>query len=407
MWIYIVLYMLLFLTSMCELSEEKKKYNLFFLYFWVVVFTLFRGLRWGTGTDWSQYYACFEKSDWSNIFCYYRYGLYTEKMEYGYVFLNVLIKSIFKHYSFFLLITNLAILLNYAHFCKTYVRKYPLMTFTLILLFTPIFPVRQDIAIIFLMWASYFSIKRKYILSIIFVCIASTIHDMSVIFIPICLLFNFRIKPVPLLVLGFIMIFFVNETFLYGILQLLGNLSLGSISEMSTMYIENVNNDPVNVSLFRKLYTILFILMFMYYVEKDTGLLMKLALLKNKEKVLSKNIESYCNKLIMYRRVLNFYTNGYVTMFVILLVAQLGGALSGCGRLLNFFFVSFPFCYMISYSIETDKVRKQILLGVYVVFFMYYFFKFDIYEIDVLYHSIYFPYYSVFEDVPYQRITPW
>ncbi|MEE1258804.1 MAG: EpsG family protein [Paludibacteraceae bacterium] len=407
MWIYIVLYMLLFLTSMCELSEEKKKYNLFFLYFWVVVFTLFRGLRWGTGTDWSQYYACFEKSDWSNIFSYYRYGLYTELMESGYVFLNVLIKSLFKHYTSFLLLTNLAVLLNYAHFCRTYVPKYPLMTFVLVLFFTPIFPVRQDIAIIFLLWACYFSINKKIILSLFFVFIASTIHDMSVIFFPVCLLFNLQISITTIFVLGIVFVLFVNDAFLFSILQFLGGLSLGSVSEMSSMYFENVNNEPVKVSLFRKVYTIIFLVMFKYYYEKKIDFP---KLLKEKRENASLEFKywvRYIRRSMMYRRVLNFYTNGYLCLFMILLIAAVGGPLSGCARLMNFFWVSFPFCYMIVYSMERNITIQRRLLVIYVVYSLYYFFKFDIFEIDALYRQIYFPYYSVFEEVPYQRIVPW
>ena len=109
---------------------------------------------------------------------------------------------------------------------------------------------------------------------------------------------------------------------------------------------------------------------------------------------------------MMYRRVLNFYTNGYLCLFMILLIAAVGGPLSGCARLMNFFWVSFPFCYMIVYSMERNITIQRRLLVIYVVYSLYYFFKFDIFEIDALYRQIYFPYYSVFEEVPYQRIVP-
>lgn len=405
MWIYIVLYMLLFLTSLCEVSEKMKKYNLFILYSWVFIFTLFRGLRWGTGTDWPQYYACFENAHWDNIFSYYRYGLYTELMEYGYVFLNVLIKTIFGHYSAFLLITNCAILLNYAHFCRTYVPKYPLMTFALVVLFTPIFPVRQDIATIFVLWACYFSIKGRYFFSMLFVFVASTIHDMSILFFPVCLLFNLRIGWAVYAFVGCIGAVVINDTFIMQIMDSLGGLSMGALSEMSTMYLENVNNDPVKISMVKKLYTLFFILLFKYYYNKSYNQTKRIY--ANKLHLLCGDLISVMKDRSFMCRTLNFYTNGYICYFVILMVASLGGPISGCARLANFFFVAFPFCFMIVFSMENDPKKIKGFICIFILYYLYQFFRFNIFDIYSMYGGIYFPYYSVFEDVPQARIRPW
>lgn len=405
MWIYIVLYMLLFLTTMCEVSEKTKKYNLFFIYFWVVVFTLFRGLRWSTGTDWAQYQACFDRAGWDSIFSYYRYGLYTEVMEFGYVFINVLIKTIFGHYTFFLIITNLIILLNFAYFSRKYVPRNPLLTFSLLVVYNPIFPVRQDIAMVLLLWACHFSICKRYILSMAFVLLASTIHDMSIIFIPLCLFFCVNIRLSWLFVISLLFALFVNVESLLNLLDLLGGLSFGAVSEMSTLYLENVTSEPIKMSIFRYLYVAVFVLMFKYYYNVRGRIPEKLY--ATFPSALQEKFSNGLSHLEMKLRALNFYTNAYLCMFLVYFLSGLGGPMVGFGRLAHFFFPSFPFAFMIMYSLEYSEKYRRILLGIFVLFFMYQFFRFQIIDLFGLYEGIYNPYYTVFETIPKSRIEVW
>lgn len=398
--------MFLFLTSLCEASEKTKKYNLFFMYFWVVVFTLFRGLRWCTGTDWAQYQACFDRANWENIFTYYRYGLYSEVMEYGYVFLNVLIKTIFGKYTCFLLLINLAILLNFAYFSKKYVPKYPLLTFSLLVVYNPIFPVRQDIAMILLFWACHFSICKKYLLTLVFVFLASTIHDMSVIFFPLCLIFTLDIKLKYLLVATIISSIFLKvETFL-NIFDILGGVSLGAISEMSTLYLENVTSEPTKMSIFRYIYVIGFVITFKYYYNTRGKISLRisnlLASFTNK-KVFSSNSELIDLKL----RTLNFYTNAYVCMFLVYILSGMGGPMVGFGRIAHFFYPSFPIAFMIIFSLEFSPKHQRVLFGIYVTFFLYQFFRFQIIDLFSLYDEYLNPYYTIFDTVPVKRVEIW
>lgn len=406
MWIYIVLYMLFFLTTLCDVSEKTKRYNLFILYSWVIIFTLFRGLRWCTGTDWAQYQACFDRAQWNSIFTYYRYGLYTEVMEYGYVFLNVLIKTIFGHYTFFLLITNLAILLNFAYFSKKYVPKYPLLTFGLLVVYNPVFPVRQDIAMVLLFWACHFAICKRYLLSMLFVFFASTIHDMSVIFFPLIFLFSINFNLVYLGLIAVFFFLFANVNTLFDLLERLGGVSLGAVSEMSALYLENVTSEPSKMSIVRYIYVAGFVVMFKYYanvrgkVKENLYLRLQSLSSSNKVATLLKDYQ-------MKQRALNFYTNAYLCMFFVYVLAGLGGPFVGFGRMAHFFYPSFPIAFMIVYSMEYTKKYRNVLLGVYVVFFLYQFFKFQITDLFGLYDIYLNPYYSVFESVPRSRIETW
>lgn len=66
--IYYILFISLFLTSLLDFTKINKAFKNRLFILWIIIFILFKGLRWDTGTDFNQFYACFKYSDWSNIF---------------------------------------------------------------------------------------------------------------------------------------------------------------------------------------------------------------------------------------------------------------------------------------------------------------------------------------------------
>ena len=215
--IYYVLFLGLFFTSFIDFifpinTECQKKYQKVFLYFWVVVFFLVKSLRWDTGTDFAQFLACWQNSSWSNIFSYWRYGRGTELMEPGYVFLNVLIKSIIPSYTFFLIVSNLFIMYTFVKCICSYVVRFKLVAFAMLMVCSEMFPVRQTLATAFIVLAYMYMhnrLTKKYAVSMI--C-AFLIHKSSVLMAPIY--FIDRIRPN-------IKLFIVLYLFLCTIRQLL------------------------------------------------------------------------------------------------------------------------------------------------------------------------------------------
>jgi hypothetical protein len=187
MGIYIAIYTFFFLCSFLDIkpiSLEKKKY---IIYFWVVVFTLFRGLRWDCGTDWDQFYLTFLEADWNNIFSFDRgYG---ELLEPGYVFFNVLIKFIGGNYTTYLLASNFFVMFAYAQFSLKYSR-YPIMSLITIMSLGLIFPVRQTLAAAIILFGYQYIVNRDFLKFSITVLIAALIHTSSVVVVPLYFVYN-------------------------------------------------------------------------------------------------------------------------------------------------------------------------------------------------------------------------
>lgn len=208
MLIYFILYFVLIFSGildLCNIPASKKR---FLLFFWVVVLTLFRGLRWETGTDWYMYLDIFERIQWSELFSFIRYG--EQKLEFGYAFLNLVVKSFGGGYTTFLIFTNAIILLIYADFSCKHSQRFPLLLFIAIITANNFFPVRQSLTVAIVMYSYRYVINRDFVKFIVSILIAISIHSASLIFLPFY--FLLRIK-VPSLLLYVIMLssLFVGE----------------------------------------------------------------------------------------------------------------------------------------------------------------------------------------------------
>ena len=165
-------------------KEDTKKY---ILWGWVVVFTLFWGLRWKIGTDWNQFYYVYQHAHWGNIFNFQRYetGIL---MDYGYMSINALFNDLNLPYTVFLLITGFWILWCYRDFSLRFT-KYPILTFILLMNAGLPFPVRQTLSFATMLWGFRFAMDRQWGMFAIVSFIAGLIHKgsfigMSIIVVP-------------------------------------------------------------------------------------------------------------------------------------------------------------------------------------------------------------------------------
>ena len=183
--VYYLLFGGIFFTALVDLIRpfnRDSKRKLFI--FWCIVFVLFKGLRWDTGTDWSQFYTCFVESSWTNIFSYWRYGVGTSKMEFGYVFLNVLVKTIFPHYSFFLIITNAFILYCFGRCLLKYMDRWALVGLAILVVSSEMFPVRHTlVTAIFFMSIPYIrtGALKKFLAMVL---VAFSFHHSAILLVP-------------------------------------------------------------------------------------------------------------------------------------------------------------------------------------------------------------------------------
>lgn len=182
--VYWLLGLTLIVLAFCGTNSNKKKSQRC-IWTMFLSFTLFQGLRWNTGADWQQYLRVFQTCDWKHIFSFDR-GDGMRYMEFGYVFLNVLIKTIFKEYTFFLLITCGFINFMYMKIIKMYIpAKYYSIAYALALMMSNIFPVRQALACsVFIGFGVSYILARDWKKYIIVVCICCTIHTSCLMLIP-------------------------------------------------------------------------------------------------------------------------------------------------------------------------------------------------------------------------------
>lgn len=171
--IYIIIYFTLFLFFLlgrkCPIKHQKR-----LSYILIIIFTLFRGLRWKTGSDWDYYEDIF-----INIDQYIKYEI--NQVELGFLYFNKIIKLIYDNYTFYLIISNLLFLISYYRFCNYLFKSYPLEAFCICLICLDLFPVRQNFAIAILIWSIPLLIQKKYIQSILIIIAAYFIHRTSLI----------------------------------------------------------------------------------------------------------------------------------------------------------------------------------------------------------------------------------
>ena len=189
MLIYFLIYIPFVLCAFYDLQSENKHMKKTILSFWVIVFTLFRGLRWDTGTDWDQFLQVYNQAHWYNVFSYVRYvsDVGASHMDYGYMFLNALFHELGLGYTMFLLFTNFIIMWCFKDFCLK-MTKYPILTMILLMNVGMPFPVRQSISFAILLWGYQFLNKKDIKKYLLVVFCAFTIHKGALIGFPLAIL---------------------------------------------------------------------------------------------------------------------------------------------------------------------------------------------------------------------------
>lgn len=264
--IYIFIYGIFLLIGIYDIKKKgllKEKSRNALLNLMILVLTLFRGLRWNTGTDWEQFLEVFQYVDEDSALVFIRNT--GEILEPGYTFLNYLVKCIFDHYTAFLLISNFIVLICYKFFAVNIITRYQCLAFVMIIITYQFFPVRQNIAGAILMVSLVYFIKKKYCGFILLAIVASLFHKSSLIVLPLIFLsrknFNNQFYIIAYLIIPFLNISFLNN----GIVALSPYICL--ISEDFDTAVKNYMNYGIGVipfSLGSYLYYFLLLLLFCY-----------------------------------------------------------------------------------------------------------------------------------------------
>jgi hypothetical protein len=351
MTIFIVLYLLLFLSTFFEREDVPGFRKKEILIFWVVIFTLFRGLRWQTGTDWEQYYQVFLTASWDNLFSFARNS--SVSMESGYVLLNVLVKTIGGNYTVFLLLTNFFVMVAYMKFALTN-SKTPIYIFVLIMFSTQFFPVRIGIAVaVILLGLCNFS-QRKYKRVIAYTLVAASIHSSAFAFIPVYFFGFFKKVPTKLALAGAVMLMIIAQLPFYNglLVSVAGGLHvLGD--EASHKFETYINYDVTKNS---------GAIIAFAGIVSNTIFIVLLILFGNMIKKQSAYLKS---TNVNYDFLFNIYF-----VFIMIAIAFPGNNMAGLRRLQNYFMFAFPILF--STFILFNKKRYPQYAFVYMFAFFFY-----------------------------------
>jgi hypothetical protein len=188
---YFVVYGLLWGGILLGVDGSSKHLKLLFLALYVLLFTAFWGLRWNCGTDWDTFHQAYIDARWGNIFSYIRYG--EEKMEYGYMLLNVLVKRMGFGYTGFLILSNFFVISVYAWFLYRNTDN-PIFSLAALLSSQLVFPVRQTLAAAILLISHDYAIRGRNKHAVLVALIASSIHISALAAIPLLFLLKFRVN---------------------------------------------------------------------------------------------------------------------------------------------------------------------------------------------------------------------
>lgn len=192
--VYFIIYTLCFLTMFGDRPNNSLRTKKRLLGFSIIVLTLFFGLRWKCGTDWTQYYEIFRYAKWDNFLNMNRYGSDGQNVELGFAFINVFLKSLgLGSYTFYLLITNLLrfILMAYV---SIKLSKTPIISFFGFLSLQYLFPTRNPYATAVYFVAFVFILNRSFWKYVAVWLGAVSIHVSSIIVFPLYYLYGLRLK---------------------------------------------------------------------------------------------------------------------------------------------------------------------------------------------------------------------
>lgn len=363
---YYVLYGLLIVIAIKGVNSISSKYHLIAM---GIIMTLFQGLRWNTGADWTQFYRTFNLLNWHNVFSFSRGDYRT--LEYGYSLLNVCVKTLFGHYTFFLLLICGYINYTYGYFIQRYIPKYKTLCYYVILLTSELFPVRNTMAGVTIIWGIQFIQNRDFIRYALVVLAASLIHSSGALGI-FFFWFNRPINKyfwlIAFLISGIIVNYISSMINLIAAIPIIGDLEMIKVfsiyNDIYNTYGENVNTFSI----------------FSFIMN---GLILVMLLFSGNN---FKNLSS---------KEMNLFVNMAALSIVISQMSNNANAIGELSRL-NYF-VKIGFAIMLVLSLVYWIKRLKIDISMLYILLIAYSINRIAGFVNDFYANLFIPYYSVFE----------
>ena len=329
--IYNLIAILILITSIYEISTDKKPNKRWF-YFIIVMMMLTAGLAYALSPDWLAYWNAFEGTAVTS-FADLGYLAEMVDMEYGYMFLNKLVSSLGLGYaSFTIIIAVIALTLKSITIYRYggYVGMALLMYFIPTYLFEEHVHVRQGLANAIMFFSIKYIIERKLWKFLLCFAIAFLFHKAVVAFILAYWIVKIKFNnlTIVLIVIGAIII---NLTGLSSLIDGIMQFMPFGVAETYNDYVNELMDRGVLGDLVKVL-TIAVILFF------------------NKEVSEKDPLFGYFRNLYIFGVVIYFFFGqgifaarlpGFYTVYIIFAVPRMVMALRDNKSLKNFVYVSF------------------------------------------------------------------
>lgn len=361
MYLYLTFGVLAIFSFLDILIERENRPNYYGITFTLTVLFLFiiSAFRLERGTDWITYASYFGNFADSN---------YEGWMEPGFTFLNRAAHFICGNYAFMVFVTAVII-----YSIKPRI-IYKLAPYPFLVLLTwysisiaDIFPVRQTIASVFIIYSIPFIVRRKLIPFLFCVVLAFTFHASAFIFVAAYFIFNIRISRfwgVTFFVSSFILAFLAESV----LSDLLGMISNPFIQERIEGYLAFGADNT-----FGSIYSTKEVLIRGFI---NRGMIIALIFL-------------LLNPLRKTDKTFNLWVNMFV--FGSIGFAFLTAVNVALGRLTIYFDLAQIFIFAYIFKLKMDRANKMLFFAIIVLYLLYRF-----YGVMNNYYDLYVPYKSLF-----------
>jgi len=274
--IYIVIYSALLFILLTDrvkgVSASDKKIVMLAT---ALVFVLFRGLRWETGTDWEQFHDFFYSVSLDSFFNP-KYSGTKVIMEPGYTLLNFIFYNLVGSYTSLLIFYNAIIFWIYYNCSWKYFPESPVNVFICLLFFTSPFPLRQGLAVAIFFYGIRYILSKNILKFSMTIIIATTIHHSAILMFPCYFFLNKKISTKLVIILYIVCLILAESPLMNLIMEQVVSIIAtiigidSNIAYKSYTYL-NYQKD-IDDSLFAKIFSLLrsviFISIFCFFRHK-------------------------------------------------------------------------------------------------------------------------------------------
>lgn len=219
--IYIIVFLLLSISSIIDITKQSKIGNVLF-YFNIIVLYIFATIRYEVGVDFAQYKSLFEIALPINHISYNYLSNNLHDIEYGYLIFESLVKFFTNEFFIFLALYNILMFsfLVLAIIRTKYYKNIQLLIFySFVFLLYSIEAYRQGMSMVILLLSFSYFLERRYLVSIALILFATFFHKVSLIYFLVLFLLNRKYSKCII-----VMVIFLS--FLISHYDIIGNLVL-------------------------------------------------------------------------------------------------------------------------------------------------------------------------------------